>query len=463
MCIDPLFCVVEIFCLMVSNNIYIRCVLLSLYVISSIECQVQHWKKHKPTCTNIKERYNVWKDYKSKVLPDGTPLDTKEGPCAICLEETITNPVVLPCGHAFCFSCVGHYQKSNSKDDASCPYCRGEIPNMWMRAAERAQSYSQRAVASSKGSEDQKKYANLALAEYDAVIELLNPDEDKVMFLNVFMAKTLMISMADQPEEAIKVAKEILLHSEKYPGILNFERVADMKYLQAESYSDCGKWKDAVKIFKSLIREYKQRGEDPKDLILMGYSRALYELQKYDEAIIFGNMGIKMVRARPGVHKYVVLSQKALGNIDEAKKTVSRAILYEDHWDKVIMQENKQYLQAESYSDCGKWKDAVKIFKSLIREYKQRGEDPKDLILMGYSRALYELQKYDEAIIFGNMGIKMVRARPGVHKYVVLSQKALGNIDEAKKTVSRAILYEDHWDKVIMQENKQLLRELNNL
>ena len=52
----------------------------------------------------------------------------------------------------------------------------------------------------------------------------------------------------------------------------------------------------------------------------------------------------------------------------------------------------------------------------------------------------------------------MVRARPGVHKYVALSQKALGNIDEAKKTVSRAILYEDHWDKVIMQENKQLLR-----
>ena len=67
---------------------------------------------------------------RSNKLPETTTLETKEGPCAICLEETITNPVVMPCGHAFCFACVGHYQKSSTSKEALCPYCRGEIPDV---------------------------------------------------------------------------------------------------------------------------------------------------------------------------------------------------------------------------------------------------------------------------------------------------------------------------------------------
>ena len=114
----------------------------------------------------MKKKYDYWKEIRSTDLPDGTPLDTKEGPCAICLEETITNPVVMPCGHAFCFACVGSYQfSSNSKE---CPYCRGEIPNVGMKATERLRSYSNRAHASSEGSEEQKKYAKLALAEFES-------------------------------------------------------------------------------------------------------------------------------------------------------------------------------------------------------------------------------------------------------------------------------------------------------
>ena len=89
---------------------------------NSKECQVQHWKQHKSTCTKIKTKHDKWKKAMNNVLPDGTVNDTKEGPCAICLEETITNPVVMPCGHVFCFSFVGKYQQSStSKERASCP------------------------------------------------------------------------------------------------------------------------------------------------------------------------------------------------------------------------------------------------------------------------------------------------------------------------------------------------------
>ena len=63
----------------------------------------------------------------------------------------------------------------------------------------------------------------------------------------------------------------------------------------------------------------------------------------------------------------------------------------------------------------------------------------------------------------GNVAIKVNRSRPGVHKYVALSQKSLGDIDAAAKTVSRAILYEEHWDADNLQKNKELLWELNNL
>ena len=315
-------------------------------MVCSKECQVQHWKQHKPACTELKKWYDKWKEAMSKVLPDGTALDTKEGPCAICLEETITNPVVLPCGHAFCFSCVGKYQNSSDSDSKEklCPYCRGEIPNVGVKAIDRAKSYGDRAVRSSKGSGDQKKYAKLALAELDSILGLVDP-ENKEFQMKIICGKARIMVMADQPEEAIKVAKEVLLLHEKYSGILTFEEVAETKYWKAEAYSDCGKWKDAVKSYKPLIKEYKQRREYPSSEVFIGYSQALYELHKYDEAIEYGTLAIELNRSREGVHKYVALSQKALGDIDEAKKTMSRAILYEEHWDKDNMQKNKELLR----------------------------------------------------------------------------------------------------------------------
>ena len=313
---------------------------------NSKECQVQHWKQHKSTCTKIKKLHDMWKEDKSKVLPDGSALDTKEGPCAICLEETITNPVVLPCGHAFCFSCVGNYQQSStSKEGASCPYCRGEIPDVVEKAVDRATLYGDRAHSSSKGSEKQKKYAKLAFAEFESLMELIDPeDEDKEGQINVLYARVVMISIAGQPEEAIAVTKEFLVLNEKYPGILSFDDIVQAKCYQAEAYSDCGKWKDAIKIYKSLIGECKQRGKNAIPMDVIGYSQALYELRKYDDAMEVGNIAIELNRSLPGVHKYVALSQKANGDIDAAAKTMSRAILYEEHWDMDNLQKNKELL-----------------------------------------------------------------------------------------------------------------------
>ena len=316
-----------------------------MIICNSKECQVQHWKRHKPICTNLKKQCDMWKEAMNNVLPDGTVNDAKEGPCAICLEETITNPVVLPCGHAFCFECVGSYQfSSNSKE---CPYCRGEIPDVVDKASKRTVLYVDRARASPKGSDERIKFAKLALAEHDALSGIIMEKEkyEGEAHLGMLCIGAELMSMKGQLEETIKVTGRVLSLNEKYPGKLSFKQVAKIKYWKAQAYSDCGKWKDAIKSYKLLIREHKQHGVDPSNLILIDYSRALYELRKYDEAIEYGNMGIKLNRSRPGVHKYVALSQKVNGDIDEAKKTMAQAILYERHWDKDNLQKNEELLR----------------------------------------------------------------------------------------------------------------------
>ena len=299
------------------------------------------WKQHKPYCTLIKEQYVKWKEAMNNVLPDATVNDTKEGPCAICLEETITNPVVMPCGHAFCFACVGHYQQSTSKD-ALCPYCRGEIPNVWVKAAERSILYSNRARRSSEGSEDQKKYAKLAIAEMDALLELTT-EKDTECYLKLLFTKATMTAMIDQPEETVKIANKILLLNKKHPGILKLEQVEVTKYSQAEAYVALGKWEEAEKIYKTLYNTCMQSGFH-NSLVLMGLARTNYELGKYDEAVEIGSVAIENCRQYPGVHKYVALAHKAKGNIDEAKKTMSRAILYEEHMNNDNLQMNKELL-----------------------------------------------------------------------------------------------------------------------
>ena len=304
---------------------------------------MKHWKQHKSECTWIKEIHDEWKEGRNIVLPEGTQLDTKEGPCAICLEETITNPVVLPCGHVFCFRCMGSYQGSSNSTE--CPYCRGEIPNVGEKAAERMSLYSKRAEASPKGSDECIKYAKLALAENQAITELMEKDEFVEMLLKMKFIRAELTSMTDQPLETLNIAKEVLSLNEKHPGILDSTDVADIKCLIAEAYAALGNWGEAVEIYWPAYVSYVQNGVIPHIGIIFGSCKAMYETRCYDKVIEVGKQGIKYKREFPGVHRYVALSQKAKGDIDGAKLTMSQSILYEYHWDKDNLQKNKQILR----------------------------------------------------------------------------------------------------------------------
>ena len=308
---------------------------------------MQDWKDHKSRCNFVKGKYDAWKEEMNRVMPDSNVFDTKEEECAICFEESFINPVALPCGHVFCFECIGSFQWSSDSDSQqnSCPLCRGEIPYVVDKATERMKLYSDRAHKVSMGSEEQKKYANLAYAEMTALAEVTHFEDD----MSSLYARMIMIAMIDRPEETIKMTEKVLsLHERDAGGAfkLDFDLVARAQFLQAEAYAACGKWDDAGLICATLYMAYVANGSEKIPIpFIITYSRAMYETHDYEEAIRFGNGAIKMNRTMAGVHKYVALSHKALGNIEEAKKTISRAILYEWHWDKDNMQQNKQILR----------------------------------------------------------------------------------------------------------------------
>jgi tetratricopeptide (TPR) repeat protein len=61
-------------------------------------------------------------------------------------------------------------------------------------------------------------------------------------------------------------------------------------------------------------------------------------------------------------------------------------------------------------------------------------------------RCLYTKKMYKQAIYNINLGLKIDRHFPGIHKYKVLSQLKLGLYDDALGTASQAVIYETPWD-----------------
>ena len=54
----------------------------------------------------------------------------------------------------------------------------------------------------------------------------------------------------------------------------------------------------------------------------------------------------------------------------------------------------------------------------------------------------------------------MNRHFPGVHKLIAWPQRGQGDLEEARKTMSRAVVYEAPWDDKNRESNIALLEEL---
>jgi len=82
----------------------------------------------------------------------------------------------------------------------------------------------------------------------------------------------------------------------------------------------------------------------------------------------------------------------------------------------------------------------------------------KRKILMGYCRCMYEFGEYETSIKLGQAAIALGRHHAGVHKYVALSQQALGRIEESIRRATQAAFYEAPWD----DENRTIILQLRD-
>jgi tetratricopeptide (TPR) repeat protein len=118
-------------------------------------------------------------------------------------------------------------------------------------------------------------------------------------------------------------------------------------------------------------------------------------------------------------------------------------------------------LQAEAYQDMQEWEEAIKIYISILKVDGMVGSPVQyRQVFMGMSRCFFEISVYDKSIAAASTAIEMNPHFPGVYKYKALSQRALGELDEAVKTMTRAVLYEAPWDDVNKAEALKLYDEI---
>ena len=366
------------------------------------ECQKRHWPMHKLECRDVETMKQMVADIGSGAAApaeDENKQDilSKQYCCGICLEEKdyMTNPVVLPCRHVFCYPCLRRYQQLQrsverwnhsppTQHHSRCPYCRSEIYDVKKSIVEGVLIHAARAGRKDLHENERNEYAALALQELEKIIsteendiqarltkaEILGQIGDHTRAIELFedLEKEFQVMVDDKKKvdelthqaknasdagndaEAEKVMDQIELIITPGKSVVSESELIGMRIFIAEEYVALEKWDDAISSFGSVM----MRGQEAltavqQRRIIMGLSRCFYEKGKYDTAIDFGHSAIETNRHFPGVHKYVALSYKSKGDLREAQKVMTRAVLYETPWDeyhkkevRTLFEENMQ-------------------------------------------------------------------------------------------------------------------------
>lgn len=109
-----------------------------------------------------------------------------------------------------------------------------------------------------------------------------------------------------------------------------------------------------------------------------------------------------------------------------------------------------------------RYEDAMKYIKDLFKiadDPVKFAQDVRFLFHMA-SQCMHELGSHQEAINFGHAAIESNRHFEEVHRSVALSQRALGQLDEAVLTLRRAVRYEAPWDSAHTLRTQALLDQL---
>lgn len=369
-------------------------------------CQRMHWKEHKPDCRSVLSMRNACEGI-GATIPDNSEHEAVStialnSECGICLEEQMKDPIVLEeCKHAFCFACLKEWQNYARKPilyqshqqptlASSCPYCRQNIQvNLIEDCTEKARLYAARGNKKSLSAEERKKCYDLALQQIDKILTGDNAERD----LATICLKAQILSNQN-PAEAVKCYKQILaldeegvsntikmnvlldrakvamdsgkedeadrlmIEAENFHETNSFMsrigdlgdpmRLVDIKLMLAEALEATSDWKAALDVYMKIMESLENPDMvQPRQnrMMFAGIARCLFELKEYERAVAAAEAALAMNRHFPGVHKLLALPQRAMGKMQQAVASMSRAVLYEAPWDDLNKQENIALLQ----------------------------------------------------------------------------------------------------------------------
>lgn len=375
-----------------KSNPQKRCSRCQCAYYCDASCQKTHWKEHKQWCKRITlDDINTANVEYANPVPDDSSCLAQELKCGICLEEneSIINPMFMPgCNHVFCFKCIHDYQTflrtQNeygllSRKENTCPMCRTQVPRVDDVLIERALQYGAKANTENNV-EERDRFCDLALGELKKVLDTKGGD------ISALFVKSQLLLQKDQPEHAVDVIQSMIdidkqgrdnakMFSDLIREGIMLENMgrhseADQINKRLEEYQRMGlpvqhidagnidlfillayakiymnDWSGAVEAYKKKCEQILSVGSAIQTRkLIMGLCHCHFELGEYDRAIDLGEAALEINRHFASVHKYIALSQEKIGNIEGAKKTMCRAVLYETPWDKDNVMENVKQL-----------------------------------------------------------------------------------------------------------------------
>lgn len=366
-----------------KTNPRAKCSTCKCVYYCSNNCAAKHWEMHYAKCgsTEYMRSYRInlpGVEILTAATTDAAtePSELLHSSCGICLTEEMTNPFLLDgCKHVFCFACVQQYQEmlpsqtQTSGAAATCPCCPSEMDDIKEATESRAALHVARAAAPRVSEEYRIEQCNLAMGELQ---KLLETNEESSITTHLLGAEVL--DMMGDRKQALIVLET--LFDKLKEGAERAKKEEDLmaqlnEYLDSEENQDsCASLLDeaeAVALSGIMVTEsdlidaiikiavVHQKLKDRKGTrelyhfllithkkdwkltpeqdrqVHMALSRLEYEDGNYKNSISCGEAALKMNRHFPS-YQYVALSYFKLGKIEEAKKTMSRAMLYETPW-----------------------------------------------------------------------------------------------------------------------------------
>ena len=297
-------------------------------------CQKKNWKEHKTVCNALANEFVRWqiKETTMNGYLDSSAKGASDE-CAVCMEAIQDSSLALPCNHVFCQSCMMEHQQYMGANVA-CPLCRSQVPGGLFQYI-----YANACYFVNMGRRKpslKEHYCGLARKELRAfeTKELSSPE------IRTLTAELLYLE--EKYEESIELSLKII-NSPIEPSEA-IHRTVLRNIIRC--YVDQRRHHDAMKYIKDLFKiadDPVKYAEDVRFLFHMA-SECMYELGSYQESINFGHASIEANRHYEGVHRCVALSQQALGQLDEAVRTMRMAVRYEAPWNPAHTARNQTLL-----------------------------------------------------------------------------------------------------------------------